>query len=99
MPDRPRTGRSRGVYRLGVKFLSGVMRAVDEQHHRGRAARPGGQPKASYFATGPRANQVRSWDISYLPGPIKGIYYYLHLILDIFNRDIVGWEIWQRRIG
>lgn len=34
------------------------------------------------------------WDITYLPGPIKRIYYYLYLILDLYSRKIVGWEIW-----
>lgn len=35
-----------------------------------------------------------SWDITYLPGPAKGLYFYLYLILDIFSRKIVGWEVW-----
>src|SRR5665648_1265262 len=29
-----------------------------------------------------------------LPGPVRGIYFYLYLILDIYSRDIVGWEVW-----
>jgi putative transposase len=35
------------------------------------------------------------WDITWLPGPIKGKYYYLYLILDLFSRKIVAWEIWE----
>ncbi|ERJ10932.1 Putative transposase protein [Haloplasma contractile SSD-17B] len=27
-------------------------------------------------------------------GPVKGIYYYLYLILDLYSRKIVGWDIW-----
>ena len=23
------------------------------------------------------------------------MYYYLYLILDIFSRDVVGWEVWE----
>jgi len=34
------------------------------------------------------------WDISWLPGPAKGIYFYLYLILDLYSRKIVAWEIW-----
>jgi len=34
------------------------------------------------------------WDITYLPGPVKSIYYYLYLIIDLYSRKIVGWEIW-----
>lgn len=35
------------------------------------------------------------WDITWLPGPIKGQYYYLYLILDLFSRKIVAWDIWE----
>lgn len=64
------------------------------QNHRGRSQEPGkhGKP-TSYCATAP--NQVWTWDITYLNGPVKGMFYYLYLILDIFSRDIVGWEVWS----
>ena len=51
------------------------------------------KPKSTHCATAP--NRVWSWDISYLPGPAKGIYFYLYLILDIFSREIVCWEVWN----
>jgi transposase InsO family protein len=38
-------------------------------------------------------NQVWSWDITYLNSPIRGRYYYLYLVEDIFSRMIVGWTI------
>jgi putative transposase len=38
-------------------------------------------------------NQVWSWDITYLNSPIRGGYYYLYLVEDIFSRMIVGWTI------
>jgi len=38
-------------------------------------------------------NQVWSWDITYLSSPIRGAYYYLYLVEDIFSRMIVGWSI------
>ena len=69
------------------------MREAGEQNHRGRASRPVTKPLSSHCATA--RNQVWTWDISYLDGPIKGLYYYLYLILDIFSRDIVGWEVWE----
>ncbi len=36
-------------------------------------------------------NQVWSWDITQLPGPTKGIAYYLYVIVDIFSRYVPGW--------
>ena len=40
------------------------------------------------MATGP--NQVWSWDICWLPGPVRGTFFYLYLILDVWSRKIVG---------
>ena len=41
------------------------------------------------LATGP--NQVWSWNIIKLQGPVKWTYYYLYVLLDIFSRYVVGW--------
>ena len=38
-------------------------------------------------------NQVWSWDITYLNSPVRGGYYYLYLVEDIFSRMIVGWTL------
>lgn len=48
----------------------------------------------SQKATGP--NQVWSWDITYLPNRIKGRYFYLYMIIDIYSRKIVGAEIYEK---
>jgi transposase InsO family protein len=45
-------------------------------------------------ATGP--NQVWSWDITWLPTTVRGGYLYLYLIMDVWSRRIVGWDIAQR---
>ena len=63
------------------------------QHHRGRSKGPTSKPIATHSATGP--NQVWMWDITWLPGPAKGIYFYLYLILDLYSRKIIAWEIWS----
>ena len=42
------------------------------------------------------ANQVWSWDITYLPSTIKGQFVRLYRVLDVFSRLIVGWEVhWE----
>ena len=38
-----------------------------------------------------RPNQVWSWDITKLKGPIKWTYYHLYVMLDLFSRYVVGW--------
>jgi hypothetical protein len=44
--------------------------------------------------TGP--NQVRSWDITWLPATVRGSYLYLYLIMDVWSRRIAGWRIVER---
>ncbi len=69
-----------------------VLKAEDQLHHRGKAQqrRKVNKPKG-YKATGP--NQVWSWDITYLAASITGIFFRLYLVLDIYSRKIVGWEV------
>jgi putative transposase len=50
--------------------------------------------KPELLATAP--NQVWSWDITKLLGPVKWTYFYLYVILDIFSRYVVGWMVARR---
>ncbi len=50
--------------------------------------------KPQLLATG--SNQVWSWDITKLLGPVKWTYFYLYVILDIFSRYAVGWIVAER---
>ena len=50
--------------------------------------------KPELLATAP--NQLWSWDITKLRGPVKWTYYYLYVILDVFTRYVVGWMIAPR---
>ena len=34
-----------------------------------------------------------------LNGPVRGMYYYLYMIMDVFSRKIVGWEVWPEESG
>lgn len=70
-----------------------VLRMNNQQHHRGKSKKPCVRPISTHSATGP--NEVWMWDITWLPGPAKGIYYYLYLILDLYSRKVVAWEIWK----
>jgi putative transposase len=59
-------------------------------HHRARSRPPKHRPRA-LTATGP--NQVYTWDITYLRSRVRGVYYYLYLVVDIWSRRVVGWAI------
>jgi len=84
----------KGVYIASESTFYRILREEKMNNHRGRSQEPGKHSKpTSYTATAP--NQVWTWDITYLNGPIRGSFYYLYLIVDIFSRDIVGWDVWK----
>ncbi len=85
----------RGDYIASESSFYRVLRERGLNHRRGRA-RPATRrkPPTSFEAEAPC--KVWSWDITWLPGPIAGSFFYLYLIVDIFSRKIVGWEVHDR---
>jgi transposase InsO family protein len=60
--------------------------------HRGHVRpRTGSRGPRTHKATGP--GQVWSWDITYLRSPVRGAYFYLYLVLDIWSRKVVGYAV------
>jgi putative transposase len=82
----------RNIYLASESTIYRILKSNNMQHHRGRSQKPSKRPISTHCATGP--NQVWMWDITWLPGPAKGIYFYLYLILDLFSRKVIAWEIW-----
>ena len=82
-----------GTYIASESTFYRVLREEKMQNHRGRAESPHTRPISTHVATAP--NQVWMWDITYLNGPVKGLFYYLYMIVDLYSRDIVGWEVWD----
>lgn len=87
----------KGIYIASEASFYRVLRASKQLTHR-RSSKPNRhhKPKA-YTAEG--ANQVWSWDISYLPTTVFGIYFYLYMVVDIFSRKIVSWSIHEHENG
>ena len=65
-----------------------VLRAEQLLAHRGRAKAPVRRTVCAHVATGP--DQVWSWDITYLTTPVRGIFLYLYLMMDVWSRKVVG---------
>lgn len=80
----------RELYIASESAFYRVLRKYGLQHHRARSRPPTRRPKA-LTATGP--NQVYSWDITYLRSRVRGVYFYLYLVVDIWSRRIVGWAL------
>src|SRR5260370_34783873 len=69
-------------------------RAEGESRERRRQATHPATVKAELLATGP--NEIWSWDITKLLGPVKWTYFYLYVILDIYSRYVPGWLVATR---
>lgn len=81
-----------GVYLASESSFHRVLRAQGQNRHRGRAKAPrASRPPTTHVATAPR--QLWCWDMTYLPAAVLGRWFYLYLILDVFSRKIVGFEV------
>jgi putative transposase len=81
----------RGEYVASESTIYRVMKAATQQHHRGRAKKPSTRLVTSHCATEP--NRLWSWDITWLPTAVKGLYFYWYMVLDVYSRKIVGHEV------
>ena len=79
-------------YIASISTIYRVLREANQLHHRGncKPRKKHSQPP-EVVATGP--NQVWCWDITWLPTEVKGIFLYAYMIIDIWDKSIVGWEI------
>ena len=80
-----------GQYLCSAPTMYRILRDNREIRERRDQLRHPAYPKPVLVATG--LNQVWTWDISKLPGPAKGAYFCLYVLLDLFSRFVVGWMI------
>jgi transposase InsO family protein len=86
-----------GVYLGSESTFYRILRAKGEQAHRGRARPPSPRPIPTHTALGP--NQVWSWDITYLPTTVRGMFFFLYLVVDIWSRRIMSWTVRAEESG
>jgi len=81
-----------GVYIASESSFHRVLRAHGQMNRRGRARPPRrSRPPTTHIATRPGA--VWCWDVTFLPATVQGRWFYLYLILDLYSRKIVGFEV------
>jgi transposase InsO family protein len=85
----------RGLYIGSERSFYRVLHAHGQAHRRGRA-RPPQEPRPvpRLEARGP--NQLWSWDITYLPTSVWGVWLYLYLVIDVWSRKVVAWDVAER---
>lgn len=86
-----------GRYMCSLRTLYRILTNLGESRERRNFVSHGRFERPELLATG--ANQVWSWDITKLLGPVKWTYYYLYVLLDIFSRYVVGWMVAERESG
>ena len=82
------------TYYCSIRSMYRYLAANGEVRERRNQLRHPNYEKPELLAEAP--NQVWSWDITKLRGPVKWNYFYLYVILDIFSRYVVGWMVAHR---
>jgi putative transposase len=81
-----------GIYIASEASFHRVLRAHGQMNRRGRAQPPQtSRPPTTHIAT--RPGEVWCWDVTFLPARVQGRWFYLYLILDLYSRKIVGFEV------
>jgi transposase InsO family protein len=75
-----------------------IMREEGLLSHRGRARQPR-EPRPIPMLEARGIHQVLAWDITLLPGPVKGQFYYLYMVMDVWSRRILGTEVHECESG
>ena len=83
-----------GVYLCSISTMYRILREARQVRERRDQLRRPNYTKPELLATAP--NQVWSWDITKLRGPVKWTFFHLYVILDIFSRYVVGWLLADR---
>jgi len=80
-----------GIYIGSESTIYRILHEEDALQHRG-PTRPRSVPRPrEHVATGP--GELWSWDITYLRSAVRGAFYYLSLVEDVWSRKIVGWAV------
>jgi len=81
----------RGEYIGSASSIYRVLKAFKMNKHRGRARAAVKRQSTTHIAD--KINQVWVWDITWIPSAMRGEFYKLHIIMDLFSRKIIAWEI------
>jgi putative transposase len=88
----------KGIYLASESTFYRVLRQSGEVHHRGRQLRAV-RVKAPTTFTATEPCQVWSWDITWMPSKVRGRWFYLYLVEDVFSRKVVGAEVYETESG
>lgn len=83
-----------GQYIASESSFYRILKAEKQLKHR-QNTRPNRKIKKPQALLACSPNQIYTWDITYLPTQVRGLFFYLYLVVDIYSRKIVGWQIYD----
>jgi putative transposase len=83
-----------GRYLASERTIYRVLKRRGQSVRRGRARAPAPRKKAPTH-TASRPHEVFVWDITWLPGPIRGQFFRFQTLMDLFSRKIIASEVWE----
>ena len=86
-----------GIYLASIRTMYRVMTLADQVRERRAQAQHPPLVRPELVADGP--DQVWTWDITKLKGPWRGTYFDLYVMLDIFSRKVIHWEVHYGETG
>lgn len=83
-----------GIYVASESTFYRILRTEGQMSHREHWRPASGRRPRAHVATGPC--QVWSWDITYVRSAIRGQFYYLYMVEDIWSRKVMGWQLYEQ---
>lgn len=80
-----------GTYLASESTFYRLLHAHGAQQHRGRQRQRCSKPPPMHVARAP--NEVWCWDVTWLPSKVRGLFFYLYAVIDLYSRKLVAWEL------
>ncbi len=86
-----------GLYLGSESTMYKILRELKMNKHRQSSLPAKRLTPEELIANGP--NQLWSWDITYLPSTVRGRFFYLYMIMDLYSRKAVACQVYEHESG
>ncbi len=86
-----------GIYLGSEATMYRILRELKMNMHRQPSLPAKRHSPEPLIANGP--NQLWSWDITYLPSTVRGRFFYLYMVMDLYSRKAVACQVYEYESG
>lgn len=86
-----------GIFLGSESTMYRILRELKMNNHRQSSLPAKKHSPVPLTAIGP--DQLWSWDITYLPSVVRGLFFYLYMVMDIYSRKIVACQVYAYESG